>query len=160
MKFFPIAALGLAAALAATPVLAAWKLGGIEVSQARTRPAAAGMTGVGYLAVTNRGKAPDTLLSATSPLATSVELHQSSMTGGVMRMRPVTSGIALAPGQTVTLAPGGYHLMLKGLKRAIGPGERAPVTLVFKSAGKMQVELLADGAPAKDDGMAGMHMGH
>ncbi|MCR6645888.1 MAG: copper chaperone PCu(A)C [Terricaulis sp.] len=69
----------------------------------------------GYVTLHNNGAAPDRLLSATSPRASRVELHEMLMDNGVMRMRQVHA-IALAPGGSVTLAPGGLHIMFFGVE--------------------------------------------
>jgi copper(I)-binding protein len=60
---------------------------------------------------------------------------------GVMTMRPVEGGLVIAPGQTVALAPGGYHLMLMGLKEPLQQGRPVGVTLEFEKAGKVAVDL-------------------
>lgn len=76
-----------------------------------------------------------TLTGASSPLADSVELHEMSLDNGVMHMRPITR-LALPAGQSVELKPGGYHLMLQGLKQALGAGANVPLTLRFEQGGK------------------------
>ena len=63
------------------------------------------------------------------------------MEGNVMRMREIEGGLAIPPGATVALAPGGIHLMMMGLKEPLKQGERVPVTLVFEKAGSIDVEL-------------------
>jgi copper(I)-binding protein len=63
------------------------------------------------------------------------------MEGNVMRMREVEGGLAIPPGATVALAPGGFHLMMMGLKVPLKEGEKVPVTLVFQKAGSIDIEL-------------------
>ncbi len=72
-----------------------------------------------------------------------------AMNDGVMKMRPLDKGLAIEPGKTVKLAPGGYHLMMMDLKNPLKQGDRVPVTLEFEKAGKVQVTLdvQAVGAP-------------
>lgn len=82
----------------------------------------------------------DVLLSASSPQAMMVELHLSSMTDGVMSMDHVER-IDLRANQPVELIPGGYHLMLMGLKKALSEGDRFPLKLVFDKAGEIEIEL-------------------
>ena len=82
----------------------------------------------------------DVLLSASSPVAMMVELHLSSMTDGVMSMDHVER-IDLRANQPVELIPGGYHLMLMGLKKALSEGDRFPLTLIFDKAGEIEIEL-------------------
>ncbi len=79
----------------------------------------------GYLTVTNTGAEPDTLTGGTIDQAGSVEIHSMSMEGGVMKMAPVEGGLVVKPGETVTLKPGGYHLMFQGLKDPLKKGQRS-----------------------------------
>ncbi|MDN5000496.1 copper chaperone PCu(A)C [Bradyrhizobium sp. GCM10027634] len=107
-KFGSIAVI-LAAALAfvgSSPTLADHT--DVVVSQAwsRATPKGAKVAG-GYLTIENRGTVPDRLLSASSPAAASVEIHQITMQDGVMMMRPLEQGLTIPPDQIVTLAPGG-----------------------------------------------------
>ena len=124
-----------------------YKLGSITVRQPWSRPAQAGMNGVGFMTLANAGKTPVTLKSATSTAAGKVEIHQSAMAGGVMTMRRLDAGVAIPAGGQVAFAPGGYHLMLIGLKQAQGAGQKVPVTLVFDNGRKMQVELAVQLSP-------------
>lgn len=124
----------------------------IEVSQAWSRPAVAGGTGAGFLTLTNRGKAPDALTGAESPLARKVEVHRTTMADGVMTMAKVER-VAIPAGGKVIFAPGGHHLMLFGLTKALNAGDRAPATLTFASGAKVKVELVVGtgaAAPAMD----------
>jgi copper(I)-binding protein len=71
-----------------------------------------------------------------------VQIHEMKMEGSVMRMREHEGGLEIAPGATVTLAPGSLHLMMMGLKAPFKQGEKVPVTLTFEKAGKIDVELV------------------
>ena len=93
------------------------------------------------ITITNTGTTPDRLVSAKSAAAGAVQVHEMKMEGNVMRMREVDGGLAIAPGATVTLAPGGLHIMLMGLKAPLRQGEKVPLTLVFEKAGSIDVEL-------------------
>lgn len=95
----------------------------------------------GYLTIVNGTAAADTLVSATSPRATSVEVHEMSMDGVVMRMRQVTGGLTIQSGGEVALAPGGNHLMFMGVTQPFAEGESIPVTLTFANAGVVEVQL-------------------
>ena len=97
--------------------------------------------GGGYLTVTNKGTTEDRLISVKSPAAGAVQVHEMKMEGNIMRMREVEGGLAIPPGATVALAPGGLHLMMMGLREPLKQGERVPVTLVFEKAGSINVEL-------------------
>lgn len=87
-----------------------------------------------YVTIVNAGREPDTLLSATADVAKSVEIHETRNMSGMMMMEPVAR-IAVPPAARVELKPGGYHLMLIGLERALGPGQTVTLTLVFERAG-------------------------
>jgi copper(I)-binding protein len=79
------------------------------------------------------------------------------MQGDVMRMQPVKDGIAIEPHKSVSLQPGGYHLMLMDLKAPLKQGDKVPVTLEFETAGKVDIMLDVQGigaqhAPAEGHG--------
>ncbi len=96
------------------------------------------------------------LLSASSSAVPRVEVHEMKMDGDVMRMREVKS-VDLPKGKTISLEPGGYHIMLMGLKKPIAAGEVIPLTLVVESDGKKQtVEVKAE-ARAMDGGAMQHH---
>lgn len=113
--------------------------------------------------------APMKLVSASSPVAGVVEIHEMAMEKDVMRMRAIP-GLDLPAGVTTELKPGGYHVMLMDLKQALKPGESVPLTLVFEDAAKKRssqtiqapVRALgaASGKPAMDHGGHGGHGGH
>lgn len=123
--------------------------GALKIVHPWTRPSAAGLTGAGYLTIVNTGKSGDVLLSVEASGARSASLHRSMMQGQIMSMHAMDKGLPIGPGQTVALAPGGDHIMLTGLKKALNPGERAPIVLVFQRAGRVAVDLTVEtGAPA------------
>lgn len=132
---------GATLALAALSAVAhSYKLGEIDIGHPYARPTREGQTvGAGYLKLANKGPV-DRLVSATSPAAGSVEIHSMSMEGDVMKMRQVDA-IELATGQTVELKPGGYHLMLMGLKAPLKVGEKFPLTLKFEKSGEVVVTV-------------------
>ena len=107
------------------------------------------------------GDAPDRLVGAASAVAKEVQVHEMSMADGVMKMRPVTGGLEIKPGATVTLKPGGYHVMFVGLAQPLKPGEHFKVTLEFAKAGKVDVDFTTEGIGAMHgggDSMPGMKM--
>lgn len=119
----------------------AYELGALKIQHPWSRATPPGMSmGVGYFVIRNEGKRADQLIGASSPRARAVELHRTIEEGGVSRMRPAKV-IDIAPGKTVKAEPGGLHLMLIGLKAPLVEGELVPVTLEFKSAGKIEVAL-------------------
>lgn len=73
------------------------------------------------------------LVAARSPAAANVEVHEMAMQGQMMRMRQIPA-LALPKARAVALAPGGYHLMLIGLKQPLGAGQQVAITLVFEDA--------------------------
>lgn len=151
----------LAAAVISAPAFAGdYRAGGIEVRRPWTRPAQAGMNGVGYLTLANVGSKPVKLVTVETPAARSATIHQSSMANGVSSMRAVTGGLTIAPGAKVEFKPGGYHLMLMGLKAPQALGGKVPVTLVFDGGRKMSIDLSVEAGPPKADPMAGMRMDH
>jgi copper(I)-binding protein len=115
----------LALAIAATPVLA--QLRAIEVSNAWARATVPLQTTAGaYLDIRSRDAAR--LVGAVSPRADTTEIHHTVHEGGVVKMSPVKA-IELPAGRTVRLAPGGYHIMLMGLRGQLKPGESMPLRL-------------------------------
>jgi periplasmic copper chaperone A len=81
------------------------------------------------------------LVSASTPVAGLVEIHEMSMAGDVMKMRALPAGVALPPGKVVELKPGGYHVMLMDLKQQLKPGDTVPVTLVLEGPDKKRETL-------------------
>jgi len=136
------------------------KAGDLVISQAWSRATPSGAkAGAGYLTIENKGSAPDRVIGGTSDVAGKVEVHEMSMSNGVMKMRPLEKGLEIAPGKTVKLAPGGYHMMLMDLKSQLKQGDKLPITLEFEKAGKATVSFDVEGVgaqgPAGDSGMGG-----
>ena len=76
------------------------------------------------------------LVGVSTPAAKSAEIHESSMGMGTMRMQPVEF-VALPAGKRVELKPGGYHVMLLGIAKPLGAGDKVPLTLtIVDNAGK------------------------
>ena len=131
------------AALFASPLRAEEvKAGDLVITQAwsRATPGGAKIAG-GYLTIENKGAASDRLVSGAAEISGKVEVHEMSMKNGVMTMRSLDKGLAIEPGKTVSLAPGGYHLMLMDLKGPLKQGDKVPVTLEFEKAGKVKLSL-------------------
>ncbi len=113
----------------------------IEVSEPWARASAgARPNGAVYLRLIQRGTRADRLLGASTSVARAVEIHESLMRGGMMRMRPVAS-LALVPGEVVTLRPRGWHLMLRGLTQPLREGQRLRLRLEFQHAPARDVEV-------------------
>jgi hypothetical protein len=95
-------------------------------------------TGILYLSIANKGAMADRLVDVSTDVAATAEIHESTMgSGGVMKMEGMGKGVALPPGKTVTLKPGGMHIMLMGLKRQLKAGDTVPLVLTFEKAGKV-----------------------
>ncbi len=88
------------------------------------------------------------LVSASSPVAGVVEIHEMAMEGNVMKMRALANGLDLPAGKSVALQPGGYHVMLMDLKQQLKAGDTVAVTLVIEGAGKTR-ETVEIKAPVK-----------
>lgn len=138
-----------AAAVIAAPLAQAgdYKLGALTIRQPWSRPAQAGMNGVGFMTIVNAGKIPVTLQRVETAAAASVEIHQSAMVNGVMTMREQDKGVVIPAGGQVAFAPGGYHFMILSLKAAQGVGQKVPVTLIFDNGRKARVDLTVQLTP-------------
>jgi copper(I)-binding protein len=102
--------------------------------------------GGGYLKLTNNGSADDRLIGIVCDRAMSSEVHQMSVSNGVMTMRPVSGGLAIPAGQTVELKPGGYHIMFKDVAQPFKEGEMIKATLTFEKAGSVDVDFAVGSA--------------
>jgi periplasmic copper chaperone A len=154
IKKLTFAAIACAAAFASflgTPVRAEEvKAGDLVITQAWARATPKGAKiGGGYLTIENKGTAPDRLIGGSADIAGSVQVHEMSTDGGVMKMHPLDKALAIEPGKTVKLAPGGYHLMVMDLKSPLKKGDKLPITLEFEKAGKVQVSLDVEGVGAQ-----------
>jgi copper(I)-binding protein len=156
----------LSAAMFAAPVHADdVKAGDLVIKQvwSRATPGGAKIAG-GYLTIENKGSAPDRLIGGAADIAAKVEVHEMAMNNGVMTMRPLEKGLAIEPGKTVKLAPGGYHLMLMELKSPLKQGDKVPLTLEFEKAGKVSLSLDVQGVgaqgPAGGEHSGGMKKSH
>jgi len=124
--------LGLVLALIAAPSLAQ-----VAVSDAWVRGTVPGQKATGaFMRLTSPTDAA--LVSASSPVAGIVEIHEMALEGGVMKMRAVPK-LPLPAGKSVDLKPGGYHVMLMDLKQPLKEGDTVPVTLAFTDKDGKQV---------------------
>ena len=134
-------------------------------SEMQLRATVAGMpSSAAYLIITNNGVSDDSLIAAKAAIAQRVEIHSMEMDNGVMRMRAVDGGIAIAAGDSVTLAPGGLHIMLMGLTADLASDTQHEIILVFEKAG--DIKLTGTAKPPADIMMnmlghdASQHQGH
>lgn len=134
-------------------------VGSLKIEHAWVRPMPRGApTAAGYVTITNKGRTPDRLTGATTKAAASIEIHQTSMMGSVMRMRPVPGGVDLPAGQTVSLDPGGYHLMFIGPSHTFRAGEHIIVDLRFTHAPAARTDFIVQEPSSRTGAMPGMTM--
>ena len=110
--------------------------------------------GGGYFTITNGGNAADRLVGGASDVSNRFEIHEMSMDKGVMKMREITSGIEIKPGQTVRFEPSGSHIMFVGLKQPLKEGEHIKATVKFERAGNASVDFAVEGIGARSGGSA------
>jgi periplasmic copper chaperone A len=150
----------LCSVLVVMPAIALAQQNGMRVENAWSRAAMQGRTGVVYLTIVDDGAA-DRLTSIATPVAAKAELHESFTENGVAKMRAV-GALPVAQGNKVTLAPGGYHIMLMNLKQPLRQGDAFPVTLNFEKAGQVTATVTVQKAggsmPMGHDAMGGMNM--
>jgi uncharacterized protein YcnI len=122
----------------------------IEGPWARATPGGAKVAG-GFMKIANTGTEPDRLVGGSVPFAGRFEVHEMAVEGGIMKMRELSKGLEIKPGETVELKPGGYHVMFMDLKSGLKDGQTVKGTLVFERAGKVDVEFkvgpVGGGAP-------------
>lgn len=93
-----------------------------------------------YMVLMNHGTETDVLQSVSTSAADKATAHQTTEENGVMKMREV-EGLEVKPHETVTFAPGGYHVMLVGLKAPLKAGDSFSLVLSFKLAGDVSVDV-------------------
>jgi copper(I)-binding protein len=142
--------------IGAMPMGGGVTVGDLEITGAFTRATLPNApVGGGYLTITNNGAADDRLVSVSTPLAGTSQIHEMKMEGDVMKMNELPDGLAIPAGESVSLAPGGYHLMFMGLTGPFVEGQSIAVTLTFEKAGTVEVQLPVGSPAAK-----GPAMGH
>jgi len=133
---------------------------GIKLLNPKANPAPPGApTGAIYLEISNQGGQDDQLIKVTSPVSSTVEIHQTKIDAqGMMEMRHQKT-LTVKAGESVKFEPGGYHLMLVGLKAALPQGSETSVELTFKNAGKISLKVPVTGlmVHGHDMPMDGMH---
>ena len=154
MIFFKTTAISAALALSAllaVPALAhdTKTVGDITVSSPWTRatPPRA-KAGGGFVTIGNAG-GEDRLVSASASVSKRTELHEMTVTDGVMKMREMADGIPVPAGGTLELKPGSYHVMFFDLNGPLKEGENVPVTLTFEKAGEVTLDFKVERIGAK-----------
>ena len=123
---------------------------------ARATPGGAKVAG-GFVTLENTGKDSDRLIGGSLVQAGAVEIHEMKMEGDVMRMRRLEKGLEIKPGETVTLKPGGYHVMFYELKAPFKQGDTLEGTLKFEKGGEVKVQFRVEGLGAARSGHGGGH---
>jgi periplasmic copper chaperone A len=114
-------------------------LAAVTVNEAWVRATVPGQSvAAGYMKL--RSGEPATLVGIRTPLAPEAEVHEMSMQGGVMKMRPVNR-LALPAGRVVELKPGGYHLMLMNVRKPLKTGDKVPLTLIIERQDKSREDI-------------------
>ena len=113
----------------------------LTVQNAWARPASAGENGAAYFVIENVTASDDTLLSVSSDIASATEVHMSMMDGnGVMSMQ-MQEAVAVPAKGKVEFKAGGLHVMFVGLNRDLKVGDTITLTLTFKEAGNLVIEV-------------------
>lgn len=97
-----------------------------------------------YLNIRNTGSEADLLLDIKSDMAERSQIHRSVEEDGIMRMRHIKN-LEIGSGEIIAFEPGGYHIMLTRLSQPLKEGDHFPVTLSFKHAGDITVDVLVTG---------------
>ena len=144
----------------ATPTKAAPKLGeaqvgSISITGASVRETANDVTAM-YMTIKTTGTG-DRLISATTPISPMVQLHETVMVSGAMKMQEVAGGIAIPPAGEVVLKTGGLHIMMMNLTAPLKAEQTVTVELTFEKAGK--VSLTVPVKPIGETGGMGGGMG-
>ncbi len=112
---------------------------GIHVEQSKVRLLPPGVPNTSaYMKIENTGNSERILIGANSPAVKRVEIHNNVMKNGVMKMQK-QERLVLKQGEVFELRPGGYHLMLFGVKSPLKAGQAVPMTLVFQNGEKITV---------------------
>ncbi len=108
-----------------------------------------------YVTIQNAGKSDDRLVSAACACATTTSLHTMKMTGTTMEMAEVKDGFTIKPGETITFAPGGNHIMLENLTQRPQAGQTVDLILTFEKAGPVTLHLPVSNTPLARTGTSG-----
>lgn len=137
--------------------LSAPAAGQLTVTEAWVRGTVPGQSVTGAY-MTLRATRPVTIVAVASPVAKTVELHEMSLQGGVMRMRHLAQ-LPLAAGASVELKPGGYHVMMTDVTRPLREGEKVPITLTLRDDNGKESTLTVNAAvrPMMETGHGAAH---
>ncbi len=111
-----------------------------DVVDAWARPGDPGDNSAAYMNISNDSDDDITLIAASSDVARMVEIHESQMEDGTMRMEEVPE-IVIESGETVSLEPGGFHVMMMNLEEALEPGDSFSLTLHFDEIDDIELDV-------------------
>jgi copper(I)-binding protein len=138
-----------------------YKVGALEIDSPWSRAAPKGAkVAVGYMTIKNTGSEPDRLVGGSTPVAGGFMVHEMTMDNGVMKMRPLASGLEIKPGETVELKPGSFHIMMTDLKQPVQRGKPFKATLKFEKAGDVDVDFAVEAAGATSASASGHDAHH
>lgn len=120
---------------------------GIEISQPWARPASKGGNSAAYMQIFNGGNTADTLRVVETDIAKAAQVHESFQKDGLTGMRPA-GAITIPPDSVFALSPGGFHVMLMGIKEQLTTGDTLKLHLDFARAGMRTVAVPVKKQPA------------
>lgn len=133
-----------------TSIVSAAPLTGVQVSEAWTRPGAKDGTTAVYMELKNTNPHAVVIQSASSPVAETVQLHETKDEEGVTKMREQASW-TLEPGQTLVLRPGSFHIMLIGLHSDVTTKDTLALTLTTDKGETLELSLPVKGCAKKTE---------
>jgi periplasmic copper chaperone A len=110
----------------------------VNTNESSSMPGMESANSAAYMLLQNSSPDDDRLIAAQSDVAQAVEIHLSEMKDGVMSMRPV-DGVDIPAGGQAELKPGGFHIMLIGIKKDLVPGDTVSLQLTFEKGGTVDV---------------------
>jgi periplasmic copper chaperone A len=126
-----------------------YKVGALEIDSPWSRAVPKGAkVAAGYMKIKNTGTEPDRLVSGSTSVAGGLMIHEMTMDNGVMKMRPLPSGLEIKPGETIELKPGSFHIMMTDIKQPIQRGKPFKASLMFEKAGEVDVDFAVEAAGA------------
>lgn len=139
------------------------KVGDLQIIHANIpAPMNGAEVAAGYMGISNEGTTPDKLIGVEVGFAAQAMLHTTEFSAdGVATMKHVPA-LEIPADDTVVLEPGGYHIMLMGLKAPLTEGDMLPATLIFEQGGRVEIEFMVDPADGSVDHSKMDHaaMGH
>ena len=114
----------------------------LKVSDAWARETVGGQTSTAaYLTVNNQGTADDRLLSIAASDPAKATIHATESSGGISRMRELSTGVVVPAGSRIELKPGGTHVMIMGLGEPLRRGETLKLRLRFEKSGEIPIDV-------------------